>query len=203
MSGEKGFDRLEEALRAVRESSAGLRAPDAVEDRLLAAFRAHQAAAVPIARPRGRRPYVWIAGAVAASVVLAAALRLSQPRVVVELPKPARVAAMPPGAPESIAVKSDPLQPARPRPAAIRRQPKKPAAAVSAAAREVSTPFLPVPYAPALTPEDRGHVVRVKLPAASMRTFGLPVAEDRTFERVKADVLLGEDGIARAIRFVH
>jgi hypothetical protein len=36
-----------------------------------------------------------------------------------------------------------------------------------------------------------------------MRSFGLPVNEDRLDPAVKADVLIGEDGIARAIRFVH
>jgi hypothetical protein len=36
-----------------------------------------------------------------------------------------------------------------------------------------------------------------------MRSFGLPVNEDRIVNAVKADVLIGEDGIARAIRFVQ
>jgi hypothetical protein len=36
-----------------------------------------------------------------------------------------------------------------------------------------------------------------------MRSFGLPVSEERALDRVQADVLMGEDGIARAIRFVR
>jgi hypothetical protein len=50
---------------------------------------------------------------------------------------------------------------------------------------------------------DGGHVVRVELPRSAMASFGLPVNFERAGGRVKADVLLGDDGIARAIRFVR
>lgn len=69
--------------------------------------------------------------------------------------------------------------------------------------REYATEFLPLPYAPSMMAQDPGQVVRVRLPRSSLRAVGLPVDEDRLFERVQADVLLGEDGIARAIRFVR
>jgi len=36
-----------------------------------------------------------------------------------------------------------------------------------------------------------------------LRTVGLPVAEDRLSEMVQADVLISEEGQARAIRFVN
>jgi hypothetical protein len=36
-----------------------------------------------------------------------------------------------------------------------------------------------------------------------MVNLGLPVNMDRYGERVKADVLMGSDGLARAIRFVQ
>jgi hypothetical protein len=36
-----------------------------------------------------------------------------------------------------------------------------------------------------------------------MANFGFPVNMDRYNERVKADVLLGVDGVAHAIRFVQ
>ena len=65
------------------------------------------------------------------------------------------------------------------------------------------TDFFAIPYAPAMTQADYGQVIRVNVPAASMRTFGLPVSEERMFDRVQADVLMGEDGLARAIRFVR
>jgi hypothetical protein len=66
--------------------------------------------------------------------------------------------------------------------------------------REIVTDFFPlVDYAP---PFERGELVRVSLPASAMRTVGLPVREDRLGDRVQADVLVGQEGLARAIRFV-
>ena len=51
--------------------------------------------------------------------------------------------------------------------------------------------------------QDGGQIVRVELPRSTLATFGLPVNMDRYHERVKADVLFGADGQARAIRFVQ
>jgi hypothetical protein len=36
-----------------------------------------------------------------------------------------------------------------------------------------------------------------------MRLVGLPVNEERANERIRADMVLGQDGIARAVRFVQ
>jgi hypothetical protein len=33
--------------------------------------------------------------------------------------------------------------------------------------------------------------------------MGLPVNEERIFDRIPADLLMGEDGVPRAIRFVN
>ena len=46
-------------------------------------------------------------------------------------------------------------------------------------------------------------MMRVDLPRSAMATFGLPVNMDRANERVKADVLVGVDGLPHAIRFVR
>jgi hypothetical protein len=69
-----------------------------------------------------------------------------------------------------------------------------------AAPREVVTDFFPLMDVP--PPFERGQLLRVVVPAATMRTVGLPVNPDRLSERVQADVLVGEEGMARAIRFV-
>jgi hypothetical protein len=45
--------------------------------------------------------------------------------------------------------------------------------------------------------------MRVQVPRATMASFGLPVNQDLLDQRVDADVLLGSDGNARAIRFVR
>jgi hypothetical protein len=69
---------------------------------------------------------------------------------------------------------------------------------------EVATDFLPVGYtSPMNLQDDGGQVMRVELPRSALAGFGLPVNMERVNERVKADVLVGSDGQARAIRFVQ
>ena len=46
-------------------------------------------------------------------------------------------------------------------------------------------------------------IVRVQLPMSSLRLMGLPVNEDRAAEAIQADMLLGQDGLARGVRFVE
>jgi hypothetical protein len=57
--------------------------------------------------------------------------------------------------------------------------------------------------APAAPPLESGQLVRVQVPRAALASLGLPLNAERGNEPVKADVLLGGDGLARAIRFVH
>jgi hypothetical protein len=68
---------------------------------------------------------------------------------------------------------------------------------------EIATDFMPVTSGGVANLEDGGRMVRVELPRSAMASFGLPVNMDRANERVKADVLLGVDGLAHAIRFVR
>jgi hypothetical protein len=68
---------------------------------------------------------------------------------------------------------------------------------------EITTDFMPISYGSNLSQLDDGQVVRVELPRSALQSFGLPVNAERAGERVKADVLLGHDGVARAIRFVR
>lgn len=70
-------------------------------------------------------------------------------------------------------------------------------------ATEVATSFYSLPEASSMTPLEYGSVVRVQLPRSAMRVVGLPVNQDRVLERIQADVLLGQDGLARAIRFIQ
>ena len=59
----------------------------------------------------------------------------------------------------------------------------------------------PLLYGDDLSGLEAGRVVRVRLPGTALASFGVPVSEERRTERVEAEVLLGEDGLARAIRF--
>lgn len=68
---------------------------------------------------------------------------------------------------------------------------------------EVTTQFLSLSYVSPVNLQDGGELVRVELPRSAMARFGLPVNIERYGERVKADVLVSADGLARAIRFVQ
>jgi len=67
--------------------------------------------------------------------------------------------------------------------------------------KEVATDFILLTYDGEVGSE--AQLVRMELPRSAMASFGLPVNMDRADQRVKADVLLGADGLARAIRFVQ
>jgi hypothetical protein len=67
-------------------------------------------------------------------------------------------------------------------------------------AREVLTPFYPLMQSS--PPFERGLLMRITVPASTMRRVGLPVADDHLADQVEADVLVGQDDLARAIRFV-
>ena len=66
----------------------------------------------------------------------------------------------------------------------------------------IATDFIPVTYGGAASLDAGGQIVRVELPRSRLASFGLPVNMDRADEKVKADVLIGADGLAHAIRFV-
>jgi hypothetical protein len=68
---------------------------------------------------------------------------------------------------------------------------------------EIATDYFPIDLGSYLQPFDGGRVVRVKLPRSALMNYGLPVDPLRADEAVKADVVIGNDGMARAIRFVH
>jgi hypothetical protein len=61
--------------------------------------------------------------------------------------------------------------------------------------------FVALPAADRLPGFDSGMIVRVAIPTASLPAFGLPITPDAV-RTVDADVLVGQDGQARAIRLV-
>jgi len=54
-----------------------------------------------------------------------------------------------------------------------------------------------------LTALENLQLVRVELPGSALSEVGLPIDPETVNEPVKADVVLGQDGLARAIRFVR
>lgn len=67
---------------------------------------------------------------------------------------------------------------------------------------EYVTDFLPLNYG-AQAPMESGEVIRVQMSRSALARFGLPVNVERADVPVKADLLVGEDGLAHAIRFVR
>jgi hypothetical protein len=68
---------------------------------------------------------------------------------------------------------------------------------------EYATDFFPLTYGGDQKPIERGEMIRVQMPRSALIAFGLPVNVERADVPVKADLLVGEDGLARAIRFVR
>jgi ferric-dicitrate binding protein FerR (iron transport regulator) len=67
---------------------------------------------------------------------------------------------------------------------------------------EVSTEFLPLQYSH--VPMNTGSTVRIEVPVTALVSFGLAPSDFREGNgTVQADVLVGEDGLARAVRFVR
>jgi hypothetical protein len=68
---------------------------------------------------------------------------------------------------------------------------------------EVATDFLPLTFVDDSRAQESGHVVRVKVPRSALIAFGVPMNMERAGELITADVVIGNDGLARAIRFVQ
>ena len=67
---------------------------------------------------------------------------------------------------------------------------------------EMATQFYPLVEAGELAPLESGRVVRVEVPVSTLIAWGLPIAAESVSQSVQADLLLGQDGLARAIRFL-
>lgn len=63
--------------------------------------------------------------------------------------------------------------------------------------------FVALPGADQLPPADDLSVVHVELPRSAMMRVGIEVSPERAAERIQADVKVGSDGLARAVRFVE
>jgi hypothetical protein len=69
-------------------------------------------------------------------------------------------------------------------------------------ANEVATRFYPLVEEDEMAPLESGVIVRVEAPASTLISFGLPITAENINRTVQADLLLGQDGLARAIRFL-
>ena len=221
---------LTAGLRGVAVATAAEQAPPLVERALLTAFREqHTAKPAPVfevARYSARR-WAYVAVGAAAVAVIVMLLWLGGSRSKVLQPAVPQKAAgadrlVPPTHENRPAVPEPALSPGTDgtklavdrRPARVKGVPRrmgtasrsiravnKPAESNSEA--EIATDFIPLMNRESLAQLDGAQVMRVELPRSALMSYGLPMNMERADERIKADVLVGNDGLARAIRFVR
>ena len=217
---------LTERLRRLATADADLEAPPAVEAALLAAFRAAGPAVssprvtvVPSPRRPRPRPGAWAAAAAIALALGAGAMMALReggetPAPVAATPAPAPapeppapepvertdgdLAIQPSSTPPDTEVDKKPRRHRAPRraPAPV---PDLPSNALATAER--LTEFVPFGHGTTAGMPETGQVVRVQVPRTVLLSQGFPVNVERD-EPVTADLLVAEDGTARAIRFV-
>jgi len=67
----------------------------------------------------------------------------------------------------------------------------------------VATDFIPLTFSADPLLFEGGQVIRVTMPRSALPGLGVPVNLERFGEEVDADVIIGDDGMARAIRFLQ
>jgi hypothetical protein len=204
-------------VRAVVDEVAGEEPPARVETALLAAFRSQSAI---VSAPRRARHWTnWKLAAVAAGILLLISVMAVIWRSGSQRPQRQERAVAPDASPASpkqakpaavgdrLAIEQSEKEPKRTR----RRTPVN-----NSDEAEMVTEFFPLREGEdlnaleSLLREGEGvstldnlQVVRIELPGAALSDLGLPVDPETVIEPVKADVVLGQDGLARAIRFVR
>lgn len=209
------------AARAESES-----APARIKENLLTAFAAQQRTDAQPARVvdiSSRRQPRWSAAAalaVAAVILLAvivpiwrkASAPTSSPtnELQASLPEATTTPAVVEEAPVA-PVKSQPAAEAAPKmtkaaPTTRRLRPRTSELASRKRAYETiaqnTTEYLPLTYLATATAMDSGTIIRVELSRSALASLGFPVSAEGTGS-VKAEVVLGDDGVAQAIRLVE
>lgn len=202
-----GWASYPELMSALRDEDAQGPQPDwhAMEQQLLHAFGDRQATARP---PRWR----WVAVAATLVVAAGAAWQLMSSAVLAPTTRP--IAAPPVTTPEHAAAET--ASPARQIPAmntpivaqVIAPVPARTARPARAAVAKESAVdplaqfagFVMLPGVGTLPDFESGHVVRIDVPPAGLPAYGLDLLLDAVSASVEADLLVGQDGVPRAIR---
>ncbi len=213
---------LTRGLQSLAKEMSSLEAPEALEDRLMSAFKQRQQVVqMPVATVTRHYRRYWLTAVAALLLVVIGLVAFSMQKSNSQAPSPTPIQAVkqtPSLTPEVVNEQSQPKEEekitvAQPKP---HRRPilRNSSLAQSRGSRaknndvvsnhaEVATDFMPIGYMNAATFQDGGQIIRVEVPRSRLASFGLPVNMDRYNERVKADILISNDGMARAIRFVQ
>ena len=215
--------RLDAALGALaRESTLG--APEALEGRLLEAFRGQHREGVPAATAVGNSlPWLPMAAGIVLTVGgawwFAAGQRsvsAPQEQAVTQSAAPATGTVLPASSPQVAATSRSAPHPKRPAgqdeqrmARAVTPKPSAPtpipgpSASVDRHPDGVLADFVDLPYG-AMPTDDDVHIVEIDLPRDSLYDFGSAAQSgSATNDLVTADVLIGDDGAPRAFRLVE
>jgi anti-sigma factor RsiW len=202
-------------LRALSAAAEEEEIPARLETALLAAFRQRDVA--PALKPARVVSLVnrrWLLAA-AALILLTFGLSLagwilssSKRESLVAGPTPELAAPIPAYTPEKFSEAKPQLvtvtPPSRPTPDAKRsKRPARLPRASDGAPREIVTQFFPVMQGSELIPLESGQIIRIRMPRSNLIPLGIPYSQERADETIQADVLVSNDGLARAIRLVY
>ena len=163
-------------LRAFAARTAGAEAPARVETALLRALREPDSLGAD--GPAANRPSRALELLLLAAAAILAAIVIVPPRVG-RFAEPAP-ASLPAGARATVAAREE----------------------AEASLAGENGDFVALSYGEDLRELDSLQVVSVELPRAALAGLGWPAADSVTTGSVKAEVIVGHDGVARAIRFV-
>jgi hypothetical protein len=74
---------------------------------------------------------------------------------------------------------------------------------IETVAKNTGNQYIPLTYLASATEMESGTVVRIQVSRSKLISLGLPMNGERGNDLVKADLVLGDDGVARAIRLVE
>lgn len=182
---------IDPILHELADEQRELSAPAGVERALMAEFR-----------KRHKRSWMpWLGFAAASAACGALAFYVLQP-------PPAETLALHAEAPKAPEVKFTPKPVLKARVAVARVATAPPRKAMTPpAVPEIATDFFPLRAGPVLAPGEMAQVVRTRIPRRELRRFGLAQSDFYSTigarPDIRADVVFGYDGTARAIRFIH
>lgn len=204
------YERRMDAL--ARETSMDPASAQRIEDELLQAMTPQATASIPSSDRRSHRS-LWLPPLggrswprIAATIVVIAG-SLFVWKTTRSVPAPERTFAGPPSdrssPPPAVVVEktNPPAASDRKLPAAVR--PNRTKQHTPRAAHIVRpSGFVALPWSAGLPAFESGEIVRMEVPAATLPTYGIDISSGVSGKPVEADVLIGQDGFARAIRLV-
>lgn len=199
---------LTAALRDLSAEMKVCKPSSRLEDRINEAFAARIAVA-PVAQSGSRRTARWIYALASAAVIALAVWSGTRPSRSNSGDGGASRAASPTTPPGISTTAVAPEKNPAPSVAEAKAAPQRPVPVRAGAGRRAAPPkqvrsfeFIALPAAAGLPDLESGSVVRIAVPVAALPEYGLDIVQGESKTTVDADVLVGQDGLARAIRLV-